>query len=238
MAHLFRNLSSLGQSKRGTTTTSNFSASSSSSSSANKQIIDKDNPLPKKAPIRRLRSVNAFLMTSLDASAESFLNKRDNPLFWSTDSQAVNSQNLVKDAKFDSITSKDSRPATSTSADTRRGRSAAWNANALRTQNEVGQSLLRVDPGRRNRSVSRVEDEQECGSLSKLGNDRKNGGLVRSSFAVWGQVKGLRRWSSQHLQESDANLSSSQSLNWEDGVSVAIRMSSMAQLLSPLPCVH
>ncbi|KAM2904856.1 hypothetical protein COP2_004526 [Malus domestica] len=53
MAHLFRNLYSLGQSKRGTTTTSNFLTPSSSSSSANRQITDKDDPLPKNAPIRR-----------------------------------------------------------------------------------------------------------------------------------------------------------------------------------------
>ncbi|KAM1706322.1 hypothetical protein EV1_027966 [Malus domestica] len=229
--------SSTKRSTTTTTTTSNFSAPSSSSSSAGRQITDKDNPPPKKAPIRRSRSVSAFSRTSLDASAESFLNKRDNPLFWSTDSQAVDSQNLVKPAKFDSVTSKDSRPATSIGADIRRGRSAARNADALGTRKEVGRSLSRVDPGRRNRSVSRgpdsrgrfvnpkSEDEQECGSLSKLGNDRKKGGLVRSSSAVLDQVKGLRRWSSLHLQESDANLSSSQSLNWEDGVSVASSLS-------------
>lgn len=42
--------------------------------------------------------------------------------------------------------------------------------------------------------------------MSKLGNDRKKGGLVRSSSAVLDQVKGLRTWSSQHSQELDANL--------------------------------
>lgn len=42
--------------------------------------------------------------------------------------------------------------------------------------------------------------------MSKLGNDRKKGGLVRSSSALLDQVEGLRTWSSQHSQELDANL--------------------------------
>ncbi|BBN69925.1 hypothetical protein Prudu_1260S000100 [Prunus dulcis] len=210
------------------------SSASTTSSVGRQQITDKDNNNPaKKAPLRRSRSVSAFSRTSLDASAESFLNKRDNPLFWSTDAQAVDSQKLVKPTKLDAATSKDSRPATSAGADSRRGRSGLRNSDALGTRKEAGRSLSRVDPSRRNRSISRgpdsrrhfvnskSDDEQVWGSLNKVGSDGKKGALVRSSSDELDDLKGLRTWSSQHSQDSDANLSCLQSTNWEDGVSVA-----------------
>lgn len=210
------------------------SSASTTSSVGRQQIADKDNNNPaKKAPLRRSRSVSAFSRTSLDVSAESFLNKRDNPLFWSTDAQAVDPQKLVKPTKLDAATSKDSRPATSAGADSRRGRSGLRNSDALGTRKEAGRSLSRVDPSRRNRSISRgpdsrrhfvnskSDDEQVWGSLNKVGSDGKKGALVRSSSDELDELKGLRTWSSQHSQDSDANLSCLQSTNWEDGVSVA-----------------
>ncbi|KAH0981322.1 hypothetical protein GBA52_008499 [Prunus armeniaca] len=118
-------------------------------------------------------------------------------------------------------------------ADSRRGRSGLRNSDALGTRKEAGRSLSRVDPSRRNRSISRgpdsrrhfvnskSDDEQVWGSLNKVGSDGKKGALVRSSSDELDELKGLRTWSSQHSQDSDANLSCLQSTNWEDGVSVA-----------------
>ncbi|KAL6289071.1 hypothetical protein ACE6H2_006581 [Prunus campanulata] len=210
------------------------SSASTTSSVGRQQITDKDNNNPaKKAPLRRSRSVSAFSRTSLDASAESFLNKRDNPLFWSTDAQAVDPQQLLKPTKLDAATSKDSRQTSSAGTDSRRGRSGLRNSDALGTRKEAGRSLSWVDPSSRNRSVSRgpdsrrhfvnskSDDEQVWGSLNKVGSDGKKGALVRSSSDELDELKGLRTWSSQHSQDSDANLSCLQSTNWEDRVSVA-----------------
>ncbi|XP_061999709.1 uncharacterized protein LOC133717090 [Rosa rugosa] len=217
-------------------------STSSSSSAISKRSTDIDISSTKKPnpPIRRSRSVSAFSRTTtLDSQDNIFLNKRDNPLFWSTDSPtAVDPKTpLVKPDK-------DSRPATSSSvADSRRGRSVSRNADVLvgRSQSGVdsGRSLSRVDTGRRNRSVSRCpeprgrsvisksEDEQECTSSLNKGEEGKKGGLVRTSSDELDQLKGLRTWSSQHspFQPSHANLSSLQSSNWEDGVSTASSLS-------------
>lgn len=145
------------------------SSASTTSSVGRQQIADKDNNNPaKKAPLRRSRSVSAFSRTSLDVSAESFLNKRDNPLFWSTDAQAVDPRKLVKPTKLDAATSKDSRPATSAGADSRRGRSGLRNSDALGTRKEAGRSLSRVDPSRRNRSISRGPDSRRHFVNSKV----------------------------------------------------------------------
>ncbi|BBG96773.1 hypothetical protein Prudu_005683 [Prunus dulcis] len=195
------------------------SSASTTSSVGRQQITDKDNNNPaKKAPLRRSRSVSAFSRTSLDASAESFLNKRDNPLFWSTDAQAVDSQKLVKPTKLDAATSKDSRPATSAGADSRRGRSGLRNSDALGTRKEAGRSLSRVDPAVGTAPFPAVRIP---GGISSILSDGKKGALVRSSSDELDDLKGLRTWSSQHSQDSDANLSCLQSTNWEDGVSVA-----------------
>ncbi|XP_040368845.1 uncharacterized protein LOC112181834 isoform X2 [Rosa chinensis] len=218
-------------------------STSSSSSAISKRSTDIDTSSTKKPnpPIRRSRSVSAFSrsVSTLDSQDNIFLNKRDNPLFWSTDSPtAVDPKTpLVKPDK-------DSRPATSSSAaDTRRGRSVSRNADVLvgRSQSRVdsSRSLSRVDTGRRNRSVSRCpeprgrsvisksEDEQECTSTLNKGDEGKKGGLVRTSSDELDQLKGLRTWSSQHspFQPSHANLSSLQSSNWEDGVSTASSLS-------------
>ncbi|GMY23549.1 hypothetical protein FCV25MIE_18790 [Fagus crenata] len=188
---------------------------------------------PKKAPIRRSRSVSAFSRTtnSTENISSDFLNKRDNPLFWSRSPPDTEPQCT--------------RPAAATNGaeDNRRGRSVTRNASVGVGSNkgsgggkEATRSLSTVDTARRNRSVSRCpgsrrrdvtsesEVEQEC-SLSKdfknrhdwnvASSNTKKGGLVRSSSDVW----------SAHdspLGHSDAfatTLSCSQSSNWEDKAS-------------------
>ncbi|KAK9912271.1 hypothetical protein M0R45_036141 [Rubus argutus] len=223
---------------------SNATTPSASSSSIGKQSADVDSHSTKKAapPIRRSRSVSAFSRTTptnpLD-SENQFLNKRDNPLFWSTDSLDPKNPPLKP--------TKDSAPPTS------RGRSASRNADVLVGQSlsrvDSGRSLSRVDTGRRNRSVSRgpeprgrsviskSEDEQECStSLNKReGREGKTGGLVRTSSD---ELKGLRTWSSQHspFQPSHPNLSSLQSSNWEDAVSTASSLSGAEEKVFKAAC--
>ncbi|XP_050384937.1 uncharacterized protein LOC126801583 isoform X2 [Argentina anserina] len=200
------------------------SSSSSSSSSANTSSTNKANP----TPIRRSRSVSAFSRTAtVDSQNNTFSNRRDNPLFWSSSDSPTSVDPLVKPDK----------EATSSSAvDARRGRSVSRNADVLvgRSQSRVdpGRSLSRVDTGRRNRSVSRCpgprgrsvisksEDEQECtsSSLKYKGEKGEKGGLVRTSSDELDQLKGLKTWSSQHSPfqpSSHANLTV-QALHLED----------------------
>ncbi|XP_050384936.1 uncharacterized protein LOC126801583 isoform X1 [Argentina anserina] len=221
------------------------SSSSSSSSSANTSSTNKANP----TPIRRSRSVSAFSRTAtVDSQNNTFSNRRDNPLFWSSSDSPTSVDPLVKPDK----------EATSSSAvDARRGRSVSRNADVLvgRSQSRVdpGRSLSRVDTGRRNRSVSRCpgprgrsvisksEDEQECtsSSLKYKGEKGEKGGLVRTSSDELDQLKGLKTWSSQHSPfqpSSHANLSSLQSSNWEDGVSTASFLSGAGEKFFKAPC--
>ncbi|XP_015876216.3 uncharacterized protein LOC107412901 isoform X2 [Ziziphus jujuba] len=187
---------------------------------------------PKKAPLRRSRSVSAFSRTQLDgpsssssSCADDFLNKRDNPLFWTTGSPPdLNSIDPQKPNTSTSTGTKNLKAPSSSAGDMRRGRSVARNADAQGTRKEVvARSLSRVDTGRRNRSLSRnpisrrqdvnseSEAEQECSSLTsfkntgnsdlEVSNGGKTGGFVTSrssSSDMDDQLKGLRTWSSQH----------------------------------------
>ncbi|KAL5568725.1 hypothetical protein UlMin_025300 [Ulmus minor] len=222
---------------------SNLTSASSSyttTTSAKQNVGDS----PKKAPIRRSRSVSAFSRTNLDASssADDFLNKRDNPLFWANASPpGIGSTEPKK------LILGNSKSASSVAADDRRGRSVARNSDVSGGRKEVGRSLSRVDTGRRNRSVSRnpisrgtyvnseSEAEQDSSSLSGIRNRRNSNlevgsgqnkkGLSRSSSDMEDQLKGLRTWSSQHspsVETSDGSalkLSHSHPTTWEDGVS-------------------
>ncbi|KAH7536815.1 hypothetical protein FEM48_Zijuj03G0026400 [Ziziphus jujuba var. spinosa] len=170
---------------------------------------------PKKAPLRRSRSVSAFSRTQLDgpsssssSCADDFLNKRDNPLFWTTgsppDLNSIDPQKPNTSTSTSTSTGTKNLKAPSSSAgDIRRGRSVARNADAQGTRKEVvARSLSRVDTGRRNRSLSRnpisrrqdvnseSEAEQECSSLTsfkntgnsdlEVSNGGKTGGFVTS----------------------------------------------------------
>lgn len=99
--------------------------------------------------IRRSRSVSAFSRASSEAStAEDFLNKRDNPLFWANSSPPdLETPAAPSIAPSNGVVS----------GDNRRGRSVARNGDGLGGRKEVvGRSLSTVDSGRRNRSVSRA----------------------------------------------------------------------------------
>lgn len=126
------------------------------SHSAGKETTEKEIP-PKKVPMRRSRSVSAFSRrTSTDvssSSSEDFLNKRDNPLFWSSGSGSI----LEPEA---STTSRNTRALGSEVADNRRGRAVTRNGGVGSNKGsgsgkETTRSLTRVDVGRPDRSVSR-----------------------------------------------------------------------------------
>ncbi|XP_021687328.2 uncharacterized protein LOC110669820 isoform X3 [Hevea brasiliensis] len=97
---------------------------------------------PNKPPTRRSRSVSAVSRSHLQTSSPSsdFLNKRDNPLYWTT------------------VSPPDNENPKSSDADTRRGRSVSRNAdvaeNVFGSRKDIGRSLSSVYTGRR-RSLSR-----------------------------------------------------------------------------------
>lgn len=189
---------------------------------------------PKKAPIRRSRSVSAFSRTSANNSTDSiscdFLNKRDNPLFWSS-STAKSPPELEPQCS-------------NGGEDSRRGRSVTRNGGVGIGSNkgagmEAARSLSSVGTAaaRRNRSVSRRGDvtseseaEQE-GNLSKdfknrrdwsvASSNTKKGGLVRSSSGVWSSQDSPFR----HSDGSATTLSCSKSANREDKASTASSLS-------------
>ncbi|KAK9283978.1 hypothetical protein L1049_012236 [Liquidambar formosana] len=163
-------------SKRGNLGISSSSSSSRTSTSSGTGRESTKNS-PKKVPPRRSRSVSALSRTHLDMASD-FLNKRDNPLFWSSGSppdkgiESVNpivvakfDENAIGIAKFEEILSKSSVTNAKIGSggggggDSRRGRSVLRNADVGNHysggRKEVGQSLSRTDTGRRGRSVSR-----------------------------------------------------------------------------------
>ncbi|KAJ1376816.1 hypothetical protein SESBI_49547, partial [Sesbania bispinosa] len=187
-----------------------------------------------RAPIRRSRSVSAFSRTSssLDVSTE-FLNKRDNPLFSTTDEVPQSNQTLLET----STPAKGASSAVSNGG--ARGRSVARNAEPGRK--DSGRSLSRVDTGRRTRSASQCpvsrrhlnystsESEAECkdgNDLKFVGSSRKGGLVGRSDNGMADQAKALRTWSSQHssievLDCFAATLSGLQTQNCDDVDSTA-----------------
>lgn len=182
------------------------------SHSAGKESTDKDNTQKKPAPIRRSRSVSAFSRRTATGNSDDdiseFLNKRDNPLFWSGSGSPPKSDAPAAKARTE----------TKGAVDDRRGRSVtkgSW-----------------VDAGRRNRSLSRQrcvtsesEAEQECGSWKDLkkgsnwnsvSSNGKKGGKVRSSSGILsGHHSG-----SEHSDGFATNLSCPEKTrSCEDGVS-------------------
>ncbi|XP_075646579.1 uncharacterized protein LOC142617563 isoform X1 [Castanea sativa] len=200
------------------------------------------NTSPKKAPIRRSRSVSAFSRTSTNNSTDSttattvssdFLNKRDNPLFWSS-STAKSTPELEPQCS-------------NGGEDSSRGRSVARNVGVGSNKGAGMQAARSLSSfgtadARRNRSVSRgpvsrrrdvtseSEAEQE-GNLSKdfknrrdwsvVSSNTKKGGLVRSSSGVWSSQDSPFR----HSDGSTTTLSCSQSANWEDKASTPSSLS-------------
>ncbi|KAK6934055.1 hypothetical protein RJ641_036949, partial [Dillenia turbinata] len=217
-------------SKRGNLNTDHPKPSSKTSSSSKPPA---DNS-PRKAPIRRSRSVCAFSRTQLD-----YQNKRDNPLFCADNSPPSDPENNTRFSKFDQ---NDSRFGGSVSKsadfgvlpDNRRGRSAS-RSNDNRVSSGIGRSLSRVDVGRRRRSVSRgpfgnseseVEHEyglsSDCRSRSSVNSSptvEKNLGLARSASDLSDHVRSPRTFSTQHPSNVSVNLTHSP--NWEDGASTS-----------------
>ncbi|XP_028775568.1 uncharacterized protein LOC114732164 isoform X5 [Neltuma alba] len=152
----------------------------------------------KKAPIRRSKSVSAFSRTSLDISTE-FINKRDNPLFWSSTSPRdgqIKSMEREGTAKLDETATTTLDPASAKSSNSdggydRRGRSVTRDnafscKGSMMGRKEAGRSLYGLDTSRSNRSASQVpvsrrhystsesEAEQDCSiKKSKDGNNLK-----------------------------------------------------------------
>ncbi|KAI4332852.1 hypothetical protein L6164_017730 [Bauhinia variegata] len=174
----------------------NLASPSKTSSSGKERESMEDTP--KKAPIRRSRSVSAVSRSSLEISTE-FVNKRDNPLFWSSTSpkdDEIESTKTIEKTKLYEVTpsseSSKAKSAGPVNGFGRRGRSTTRNGEVGSnkgpiSRKETGRSLSRVDPGRRNRSASQCpvsrrhfstsesEAEQDCNfRKSKAGNNNVN----------------------------------------------------------------
>ncbi|XP_021687327.2 uncharacterized protein LOC110669820 isoform X2 [Hevea brasiliensis] len=127
---------------------------------------------PNKPPTRRSRSVSAVSRSHLQTSSPSsdFLNKRDNPLYWTT------------------VSPPDNENPKSSDADTRRGRSVSRNAdvaeNVFGSRKDIGRSLSSVYTGRR-RSLSRgpVARTHHLNSESSSPTLSWDDGVLRSSFS-------------------------------------------------------
>ncbi|XP_040991634.1 uncharacterized protein LOC121238713 isoform X2 [Juglans microcarpa x Juglans regia] len=182
-------------SRRGNLTTTTHSAGRESS--------DKENP-PKKAPIRRSRSVSAFprrTNAEIPSASDDFLNKRDNPLFWSGGSVSP-----LESPTTNTNANADTGAVSNGGVDNRRGRSVARTAGVGSNKGpgsgkETARSLSRVYTGRRDRSVSRqhfATSESEAEHDRGLSEDFKirsdwnvvssnatKGGLVRSGSDIW-----------------------------------------------------
>ncbi|XP_038690276.1 uncharacterized protein LOC119989050 isoform X2 [Tripterygium wilfordii] len=182
---------------------------------------------------RRSRSVSASARSNLDVSSSStseFLNKRDNPLFWSGggNNNGVEVDEIVLLKKDVDLSSKSVG-----AADGSRGRSTSRDGGV--GQMQVGRSLSRVDTGRRGRSASQCpvsrrqyinsesEAEQEINLSSKHGSrsnqngalncdGKKKSNIVRSSSDVLDKMKSPGFRSSR---------SPSGTLDFEDGVSTS-----------------
>ncbi|XP_057980790.1 uncharacterized protein LOC131166342 isoform X2 [Malania oleifera] len=212
-------------SKRGNLVVSSTSSFSGKESAPNS---------PKKVPARRSRSVSASPRHHLDVTSD-FLNKRDNPLFWSADSPLegdIRSETSVRFSKFEEKAAESDRKTSkvASSVDSRRGRSVSRNADAGSKlsggRKEIGRSLSRVDTGRRSRSalqqpVSRPscgtpesEVEQECTSSMNYQN-RSNG-----KNADFDKLRSAQPLPSRHVpfETSDGSASCLRTPNWGDGV--------------------
>ncbi|XP_024026262.1 uncharacterized protein LOC21403166 isoform X1 [Morus notabilis] len=240
-------VSAFKSSSRRSNLTNPSSSSSSSTATPSVRPNADASPARKPATLRRSRSVSAFSRTSSEipaSSSDDFLNKRDNPLFWSTGSPPDLEINPVSVAPLKGVVSDSGEANRKKESSDGRGRQAARNPDALPGRKEVGRSLSRVDAGRRNRSVSRgpvsrrhfvnseSEAEQECCSVKKIGsrnnsdfetgNDKDKRSLVRTrNSSDMADQKGLKTWSSRHLalepsRDSALNSSRSHPSTWDD----------------------
>ncbi|GMP60936.1 hypothetical protein CsSME_00023602 [Camellia sinensis var. sinensis] len=206
-------------SRRGNTTTSSTSSSRNS---------------PKKAPIRRSLSVSALSRThdhlQSDITSE-FLNKRDNPLFWSC-SGPPDKEIEPQDVRKVSAT------VLTGSVDGQRERGRSVTRNSSKKVGEGGRkpvgvgggrSLSKVDTGRRGRSVStghyaasesEVEQDSVVSSYrNKSSSTVAANGLKKANLGR--NVADMRIKYTEHpvVEPSHNSNSNSQTPNWEDGIS-------------------
>ncbi|KAJ4847343.1 hypothetical protein Tsubulata_026786 [Turnera subulata] len=216
-------------------------AAATASASSDRESRHQNHQTPaRKAPPRRSRSVSAAPRSHLyetTASAElDFLIKRDNPLYCSSNSVSPPDKDKESNETEGKRTFQiaPTMPITP-SEDARRGRSVSRNNDSVKNGSGIGRSLSRVDTGRRHRSVSRgpgsrthvvnseSDADQESGLLTKYrnrneGNKVSNVGrridLVRGGSDANKQIRSFRGKSDGLA----ANLPSSPTCNWEDGV--------------------
>ncbi|KAG9458481.1 hypothetical protein H6P81_002989 [Aristolochia fimbriata] len=208
----------------------------------------------KKVPLRRSRSVSAFSRSYTDPSKVSslsntvdFSNKRDNPLFSTSNSsspEGFEPENPIRIAKFEDALARldESTPKTTDSGvlDGRRGRSVSRSSDSSKQfsgpRREVGRSLSRVDTGRQRRSVSRgphgnseSEAEYELTLPANLRNKSNNSSVANSqkgvdqstnASRVTEQSKSSQTWSSRHplLDNSNGVTSYTRGKSKEDGI--------------------
>lgn len=146
-------------SRRGGSTSA--APSSSSGVSTSGKDSKQGSNSPKKATMRRSRSVSAFSRSSTADISADFSNSRDNPLFWSNGSppcDEARSVNLEFDESSTRISAASSKRVSCGGVESTRGRSVSRNSdsgsNGLGSRKVGGRSLSRVGTERRDRSAS------------------------------------------------------------------------------------
>ncbi|KAF5208179.1 hypothetical protein FRX31_002237 [Thalictrum thalictroides] len=237
----------LGNSNK--TTSTPLSSSSATSSTSFSKGGNSDN-LDKKPLYRRSRSVSATSRIDQSSSFYDFTITRDNPLFCTTSSSTpdvIEANVLVGTAKVDRKSSKfeksPSKLVDNGARDSTRGRSVARNSDSgnhlVHSRKSMGQSLSRLDTGRRHRSVSRVHREDSEGENEKkfgLSTTLKSKKVVNSSPSVQTRIsvnssdseqssrtRSSQTWSSQHplCEPSDHFYSCSRAADLEDVTSTS-----------------
>ncbi|XP_038892274.1 uncharacterized protein LOC120081462 isoform X2 [Benincasa hispida] len=135
-------------------------SSSSGASTSGKDSKPSGNS-PKKATIRRSRSVSAFSRSSAADVSADFSNSRDNPLFWSNGSpplEEARTVNLESDGSSTRISAGSSKRVSSGGVENSRGRSVSRSSDSgsvgSGSRKTGGRSLSRVGTERRERSAS------------------------------------------------------------------------------------
>ncbi|XP_059652863.1 uncharacterized protein LOC132299965 [Cornus florida] len=207
-------------------------ASSAFKSTSKRGTTGSDSSSKKELPRKRSSSVSAVSRTQVEIPSE-FLNKRDNPLFWSSVSppdkeiEPQKSVGIGKSAQNASKVSGLSSKAAS-DVDSKRGRSVTRKSDAVSEKvsggkKEIGRSLSRVGTGRRVRSVSIGHygaSESEVEQESVVSSNHRN---RSNSNSVPNDVKKARERTKIPripVTESAESLSSLPVPNWEDGISI------------------
>lgn len=192
-------------------TNNTISSSSSSSSSSSASVTSKKvgngtglDDVDKKVH-RRSRSVSATSRLQNSNRFDDVVNTRDNPLFNSSPPDETKAKSMIRPT-LDKLPSK----MVDNAGDIRRGRSASRTGSGnvpAQSRKAMGQSLSRLDTGRRNRSVSRmrredsesdIENKYSLSSPSKSKTFGKSVNVATSDLDKSSTTRHPHTWSSRH----------------------------------------